>query len=182
MSRPLPPRGSTESRTVWWRGVRRADIPSGSGSPPWKASTTRCSCTMELVPFLSERLITRVVEACGDGPTIPGLPITDTVKLIGEGGLVLSTLDRQMLRGVQTPQGFPLATLRALHERAARDATEPTDDALLAEAAGIPVRVVDGDPLNLKVTTRADLALSEWLLQNGDPLAEGIEAPEIETV
>ncbi|MGW8283810.1 MAG: IspD/TarI family cytidylyltransferase, partial [Gemmatimonadota bacterium] len=133
-------------------------------------------------PFLSERLISRVAEACAEGPAIPGLPLTDTVKLIGEGGRVLSTLDREMLRAVQTPQGFPLDMLIDLHEQAARDGTEATDDALLAEAAGIPVRVVAGDPLNLKVTTLAELALSEWMVRNGDPAAEGIEVPRIATI
>jgi len=132
-------------------------------------------------PFLSAKLIGRVAEACREGPTIPGLRLTDTVKLVGEGGRVLSTLDRDRLRAAQTPQGFPLALLRELHERAARDDTDATDDACLAEAAGVPVRVVDGDPLNLKVTTRADLALAEWLVRSGDPAAEGIEVPGVET-
>lgn len=133
-------------------------------------------------PFLSQRLISRVADACMDGPVIPGLPLTDTVKLIGEGGRVLSTLDREMLRTVQTPQGFPLPMLLDLHERAARAESEATDDAILAEAAGIPVQVVAGDPLNLKVTTLADLAMAEWLVRNGDPAAEGIEAPAIGSI
>ncbi len=132
-------------------------------------------------PFPSVKLIGRVAEVCRDGPTIPGLPLTDTVKLVGEGGRVLSTLDRDRLRAAQTPQGFPLALLRELHERAARDDTEATDDACLAEAAGIPVRVIDGEPLNLKVTTRADLALAEWLVRSGEPEAAGIEVPGVET-
>lgn len=132
-------------------------------------------------PFLSPKLIGRVLEACRDCPAIPGLPLTDTVKLVGEGGKVLSTLDRDRLRAVQTPQGFPLSLLRELHERAARVDAEATDDAFLAEAAGIPVRVVDGDPLNLKVTTGADLALAEWLVGSGDPEAAGIEPPGVET-
>jgi 2-C-methyl-D-erythritol 4-phosphate cytidylyltransferase len=121
-------------------------------------------------PFLSPKLIGRVLDACRDCPAIPGLP-----------GRVLSTLDRDRLRAVQTPQGFPLSLLRELHERAARDDAEATDDAFLAEAAGIPVRVVDGEPLNLKVTTGADLALAEWLVGSGDPEAAGIEPPGVET-
>jgi 2-C-methyl-D-erythritol 4-phosphate cytidylyltransferase len=132
-------------------------------------------------PFLAAKLIGRVLEACREGPAIPGLRLTDTVKLIGEGGLVLSTLDRDRLRSVQTPQGFPLDLLRSLHDRAARDDAEATDDAFLAEAAGIPVRIVSGDPLNLKVTTGADLALAEWLVRSGDPAAAGIVPPGVET-
>ena len=132
-------------------------------------------------PYLSAKLISRVLETCRDCPAIPGLPLTDTVKLVGEGGRVLSTLDRARLRAVQTPQGFPLSLLRELHEQAARDDAEATDDAFLAEKAGIPVRVVDGDPLNLKVTTGADLALAEWLVGSGDLEAAGIEPPGIET-
>jgi 2-C-methyl-D-erythritol 4-phosphate cytidylyltransferase len=128
-------------------------------------------------PFLSARLIGLVLEACREGPAIPGLPLTDTVKLIGEGGLVLSTLDRDRLRAVQTPQGFPLELLRTLHEQSPHDGPEATDDAFLAESVGIPVRIVPGDPLNLKVTTGADLALAEWLVRSGDPAAAGIEPP-----
>jgi 2-C-methyl-D-erythritol 4-phosphate cytidylyltransferase/2-C-methyl-D-erythritol 2,4-cyclodiphosphate synthase len=64
-------------------------------------------------PFLPAKLIDRVLAAALEGPAIPGLPLTDTVKLVGEGGLVLSTLDRERLQAVQTPQGFPLALLRS---------------------------------------------------------------------
>ena len=132
-------------------------------------------------PFLSAKLIGSVLEACREGPAIPGLPLTDTVKLVGEGGLVLSTLDRDRLRAVQTPQGFPLELLRGLHEQSADDGPEATDDAFLAEAVGIPVRIVSGDPLNLKVTTGADLALAEWLVHSGDLSAAGIEPPAVAT-
>jgi 2-C-methyl-D-erythritol 4-phosphate cytidylyltransferase len=128
-------------------------------------------------PFVTPALIDRILEACGQYPAIPGLKFTDTVKMVDAGDRVLATLDRDRLRSVQTPQGFPLGLLLELHLKAPEDETRVTDDARLAELAGIPVRVVEGAPLNLKVTTQIDLALAEWLISSGRTSAEEIEAP-----
>jgi 2-C-methyl-D-erythritol 4-phosphate cytidylyltransferase len=95
------------------------------------------------------------------------LPVTDTVKLVGPGGHVLSTLDRGGLRRVQTPQGFPLSVIHELHVGADEKALDAPDDAFLCERAGIPVRAVDGEAWNLKVTTSADLAVATWLAESG---------------
>lgn len=117
-------------------------------------------------PFVGRRLIDRVLEAARTYPAagvIPGERLTDTIKEVGTDGLVARTVPRERLWRVQTPQAFPLTVLRGLHAEAVRDGFTPTDDAMLFERRGLPVHVVDGDPLNIKVTTTTDLALAEVL-------------------
>lgn len=95
----------------------------------------------------------------GADAVVPGLPIADTIKQVDGAGLVVATIDRSVLRAIQTPQGFTRAALSAAH--AAGDLA--TDDAALVEKAGGIVRVIDGDPLAAKVTTEADLhLLTRW--------------------
>jgi 2-C-methyl-D-erythritol 4-phosphate cytidylyltransferase len=99
----------------------------------------------------------------GHPAVVPGLALTDTVKVVDAQGLVLATPDRESLRGIQTPQGF----LREVLERAHASGESATDDAGLVERIGGHVRVVDGDQRALKITTPADLAFATALLQDG---------------
>lgn len=117
-------------------------------------------------PFVSDALIARVHAACAADPAVPVLPVPDTIKEVRADGTVVGTPDRRRLRRVQTPQGFPAATLRRLHGAARPDA-EITDDALLCERGGIPVRTVEGEPRNLKITSPEDLAYARWLVGSG---------------
>lgn len=92
---------------------------------------------------------------------IPVLPVVDTVKEVGPGEVVLGTVDRSVLRSVQTPQGFRHTVLAAAHAAAA----DPlTDDAGLVEKAGVPVTCVPGSDLAMKITRPLDLILAEALL------------------
>jgi 2-C-methyl-D-erythritol 4-phosphate cytidylyltransferase len=114
-------------------------------------------------------LFDRVVSAvrAGHPAVVPGLPVTDTIKVVDAQGEVLSTADRESLRGIQTPQGFLREVLEHAHEHAlAVDATA-TDDAALVEQAGGHVRVVAGDHRALKITSPFDLAVATALLQDG---------------
>ncbi len=106
-------------------------------------------------------LFDRVVDAVLDGAdgAVPGLPIADTIKRVRD-GTVVSTVDRSDLVASQTPQAFRAVALRTAHAEAAPSGAA-TDDAALVEAAGFTVRVVAGDPANVKVTTPADLARLE---------------------
>jgi 2-C-methyl-D-erythritol 4-phosphate cytidylyltransferase len=110
---------------------------------------------------LAERVLAAVREGCD--AVVPGLPVTDTVKQVDAAGHVLATLDRASLRAVQTPQGFRRHVLESVH----RDppVADVTDDAGLAEAAGITVCVVAGEPEAFKVTTPFDLAVAEAVLR-----------------
>lgn len=93
---------------------------------------------------------------------IPVLPVIDTIKEVGPGEIVHGTVDRSVLRSVQTPQGFRHDVLAAAHAAA----TDPlTDDAGLVEKAGVPVTCVPGSELALKITRPLDLVLAEALLR-----------------
>ena len=96
---------------------------------------------------------------------VPGLAPSDTIKAVDRSMNVTTTLDRTTLVAVQTPQAFRAAALRAAHEHAVqRDNVAATDDAALVEAIGACIRVVPGEPGNLKITTPDDLVTAERLL------------------
>ncbi|MFZ0126014.1 MAG: bifunctional 2-C-methyl-D-erythritol 4-phosphate cytidylyltransferase/2-C-methyl-D-erythritol 2,4-cyclodiphosphate synthase [Xanthobacteraceae bacterium] len=110
-------------------------------------------------PFVSAALIDRALAA--KGAAVPALPLVDTVKLVTD-GRVLETLDRTRLRSVQTPQVFDFEELLSAHKKAAAAGRHDfTDDASLAEWAGIGVGVFDGDPTNVKLTTAEDFMRAE---------------------
>lgn len=115
-------------------------------------------------PFASPALVNRVLDGLGErgeegaAACIPGIPVVDTVKVV-DAGVVVSTPDRRRLVAVQTPQGFGLDRLRAAHERAEREGWVVTDDAALLELCGERVRVVDGEPGNIKITMPEDLPM-----------------------
>jgi len=94
---------------------------------------------------------------------VPALAVGDTVKRV-EDDRVVETVHRAGLVVVQTPQAFRADVLRKAHAGGA----EATDDAALVEAIGGDVRVVDGDPRNLKITTAMDLELVAALLAGGE--------------
>ena len=109
-------------------------------------------------PLAGSDLFAAVVAAvrAGADAAVPGVPLADTLRW-RSGGVA----DRDGLVVVQTPQAFRAAALRAAHE----GEPEATDDASLVEAAGGKVVVVDGSPLNLKITNPSDLTVAEALLR-----------------
>jgi len=100
----------------------------------------------------------------GSSAVIPALPVVDTIKQVGDGAEVIATIDRSALRAVQTPQGFRRSTLAAAHAIAVDN---HTDDAGLAERAGVRVDTVPGDELAFKITRPFDLAVAEALIASG---------------
>jgi 2-C-methyl-D-erythritol 4-phosphate cytidylyltransferase len=115
--------------------------------------------------FAPPELVERIADAlrAGHPAVIPVLDVVDTVKQVDETGHVVATLDRSVLRSVQTPQGFHRDVLVAGHSRA--DITDATDDAGLAERIGVPVFCVPGAESALKITRPADLDRAELLLR-----------------
>jgi 2-C-methyl-D-erythritol 4-phosphate cytidylyltransferase len=108
-------------------------------------------------PLITRRLIDAVVgAAAASGAAICALPIAETVKRVRD-DVVEATLDRSELWTVQTPQAFRADLLREAHEKARRDGVVGTDDAMLVERLGHPVRVVPGLAENVKITTPDDL-------------------------
>jgi 2-C-methyl-D-erythritol 4-phosphate cytidylyltransferase/2-C-methyl-D-erythritol 2,4-cyclodiphosphate synthase len=114
-------------------------------------------------PFCSTELVSRAIVACGaTGAAIPALEVTDTIKRVDAGGHVAGTIDRAQLRAVQTPQAFKFAALLEAHHRAAQESRDDfTDDAALAEWAGIKVATFAGESGNVKLTTDEDFAKAE---------------------
>jgi 2-C-methyl-D-erythritol 4-phosphate cytidylyltransferase/2-C-methyl-D-erythritol 2,4-cyclodiphosphate synthase len=116
-------------------------------------------------PFLSAAIIDRTLVALGEAPgAIVAVPVTDTLKR-GQDGRVGGTVDRSGLWRAQTPQAFRFDDILAAH-RAAEGAAM-TDDAAVAEAAGLPMKLVMGADDNFKITTVEDLHRAERLLAPG---------------
>ncbi|MHC0052845.1 bifunctional 2-C-methyl-D-erythritol 4-phosphate cytidylyltransferase/2-C-methyl-D-erythritol 2,4-cyclodiphosphate synthase [Actibacterium sp. D379-3] len=116
-------------------------------------------------PLVSAALIDRVIAALAHAPgAAPALPVTDALWH-GAGGRVLAPHPRDGLFRAQTPQGFRLAAIRAAH---AGYAGHAADDVEVALAAGLDVRIVEGEEDNLKITHPGDFARAERLLQGAD--------------
>ncbi len=114
-------------------------------------------------PMITRRLVDTVVRAAAaEGAAICALPLTETVKRV-RAERVEATLDRSELWAVQTPQAFRADLLREAHEKARRDGVVGTDDAMLVERLGHPVRVVRGLAENVKITTPEDLRRARFL-------------------
>jgi 2-C-methyl-D-erythritol 4-phosphate cytidylyltransferase len=114
-------------------------------------------------PLLDDAVVERLLAPLAEGfdGVVPAVPIPDTVKRV-YGSVVVETLDRDDLVGVQTPQAFLAPALRRAFDG---DLSAATDCASLVERAGGRVAVVDGDSRLMKVTTSSDLALVELLLK-----------------
>jgi 2-C-methyl-D-erythritol 4-phosphate cytidylyltransferase/2-C-methyl-D-erythritol 2,4-cyclodiphosphate synthase len=113
-------------------------------------------------PFPDAALIDRVIDGLDRASAaIPALPLGDTIKRAAD-GRVLETIDRSQLWRAQTPQGFHFDAILAAHRQMAGRVL--TDDAAVAEAAGIAPLIVAGSEENMKVTTAEDLAATERLL------------------
>ncbi len=113
-------------------------------------------------PLISDAVIERVLAPLSEGwdGAVPGIPVADTLKRVGRDGAIEETVTRDSLYAVQTPQAFVADVFR----RALASGAEATDCAGLVEAAGGRVKVVEGDPRLLKVTTADDLAkIASWL-------------------
>jgi len=116
-------------------------------------------------PFVSAAVIGRVIAALESTPgAIAALPVVDTLKR-AKGTNISRTEDRSGLWGAQTPQGFRFAEILAAHRAAAGE--ELTDDAAVAERAGLAVALVEGSRENMKVTSQEDLEIAERWLRGG---------------
>jgi 2-C-methyl-D-erythritol 4-phosphate cytidylyltransferase len=117
-------------------------------------------------PFVSPLLVDRCAEAARkEGAAVVGLPARDTIKMVSTERVVYKTLARECIWQIQTPQAFRTELIRAAYERAEQEHTEATDDAMLVELLGKTVVVLEGDPLNIKITVPEDLPFAEVLIQ-----------------
>lgn len=116
-------------------------------------------------PFISGSLLRLMIrEAAAHGAATAGVPVKETVKRVDPEGIVVETLDRRALWLAHTPQAFRRSVILEAHRTAFRDRFYGTDDASLVERMGHPVRMVPATYENIKITTREDLLLAEFLI------------------
>jgi 2-C-methyl-D-erythritol 4-phosphate cytidylyltransferase len=166
--------------------TRRASVAAGLRAvPPGLGYVAIHDVARPLVgPGDLDRMLALLLEA-GVAGVVPGVPVTDTVRRVDAVQRSTGIVDRERMRAMQTPQLFVREVLEEAHRLAVADRVGGADEAALVELAGHLVRVVPGDPENLKLTTPLDLALAETLLARrsladrergpGDPWAD---APE----
>ena len=92
--------------------------------------------------------------------------VTDTIKIVDNKGYIQKTPNRQNLWAAQTPQGFLVKRLRKAHEMAIEKKWTVTDDASLFEMLNWQVKIIEGNSLNIKITSPLDLKIAKLLLKN----------------
>lgn len=116
-------------------------------------------------PLVSADVISGVIDALrSSDAALPVVPVTDTIKRSLDGQTVTATEDRKTLFAAQTPQGFRFPQILSAHLRAGRMPREFTDDAAIAEWAGLTVALTVGSTHNIKITHPEDFARAERLL------------------
>ena len=152
---PTPVVPGATVRTARGGASRAASVRNGLAEVPAEAEIVLVHDGAR--PLASDQIFRDVIAAvrAGADAAVPAVPVTDTIRRRGGG-----VIDRSELVGVQTPQGFRAASLRAAHAGGG----EATDDATLVETAGGTVVLVDGDRCNLKLTTPLDLDLAAAML------------------
>ena len=110
----------------------------------------------------SETLSNALSDAKRHGNAVVAMPVTDTIKRADSEGFISTTVSREALWAMQTPQVFPYNVLQRAYREVSQDVT---DDASMVERMGIKVRLTPGSPTNLKVTTPADLQIAELILK-----------------
>jgi len=161
----LQPHGLTVNQVLPGGADRQASVYAGLIGAP--ADTDLVLVHDGARPLVTPEIVRAAVEAAAaDGAAVVAMPVTDTIKAADGDSRVAETLPRGRLWAAQTPQVFRAAWLREAHERALRDGFRGTDDSVLVERLGYPVRLVPGSPENLKVTTMADLAQAEQILRS----------------
>ncbi len=113
--------------------------------------------------FDCQQLSALVEIVCREGACTIGVPVKDTIKRV-ENSTITNSPERSQLWQVQTPQGFQYQLLREAFDRAAADGFTATDDASLVERLGHPIKMLEGDYRNIKVTTPEDILIAVALL------------------
>ena len=118
-------------------------------------------------PLICVQLLRQsIIEARTCGACIVGVPVRDTLKRIGEGGLIEETIPRSRLWMAQTPQSFRFDIIWKAHQQALMDGFQGTDDAVLVERLGVAVKIIPGSARNMKITYPEDLEMAqEWLAE-----------------
>lgn len=117
-------------------------------------------------PFLEEEAVMEIIaQAELKGAAAAAVPVSDTLKRADEKGFITVTVPREGLWAVQTPQAFRRELILEAHETAIREGYRGTDDASLVERMGRRVKIVEGSPWNIKITTPEDFVTAEGILR-----------------
>ena len=109
-------------------------------------------------PFVTQQVIQNVIAGTIQyKAAAPGIKPTDTIKEINEEGFITKHLERRLLTSIQTPQGFVFEKLYEAHKKAAADGNDYTDDSEIWGKYIGPVKLVEGDQKNIKITYPGDL-------------------------
>lgn len=121
-------------------------------------------------PFLKETLLKRIIKELKNNPgVICGLPLKETVKEVKE-GKVIKTLNREKIWSVQTPQAFKFEIIKYAHQKAKEAKFYATDDSALVERLGYKIKIIEGTPSNIKITTYEDFLFGKSLYKSWDRL------------
>lgn len=151
-------------KTIVGGDTRQESVYNGLQSLPQDARRVlihdgaRCLATPQLFDRCSAAL-----DSCQG--LIAAVPVKDTIKAVDAERTIVDTPDRANLWAAQTPQGFEVELLKQCHERGKELGWQVTDDAALFEKCDLPVKIVEGEETNLKITTPADLAIAKFILQ-----------------
>lgn len=119
-------------------------------------------------PFVTEEIIKYSIDTAKEyGACVVGMPVKDTIKVIGEDGFAKETPARSSLWQIQTPQTFSYPLILQAYERVlAQGDSAVTDDAMVLEQTmGQQVKVIEGDYRNIKITTPEDILVAEAYLK-----------------
>lgn len=118
-------------------------------------------------PFVTDQHIKDCITSAREcGAAILAVPVSDTLKIADDHGMIKKTLDRNRIWAAQTPQAFSFELILEAHETAIKKNWKGTDDASLVEAIGKKVRLVQGSRHNIKITTQEDILLARNLLRD----------------
>ena len=154
----IVPGGATRQASVY-RGLQQVD----SGRYPYVAIHDGVR------PFFDPRWLEEGLDALRDFPAVAvGIPPVDTIKRVSSRGFVVGTPKRETLVMIQTPQMFRTTLIKEAHEKALEGGWLASDDTMLMEKMGHPVKVLPGSRWNIKITEPADLEIAEVILRMQD--------------
>lgn len=119
-------------------------------------------------PFVTQEVINRVCAALSDGnkSVCPAVALKDTAVLIDDNGTAAQTLNRPLVRLIQTPEGLDFKIFKKTLTENRERLSSFTDDCSVLAACGIKARIVEGDPKNIKLTSPEDLIFADAILKS----------------
>jgi 2-C-methyl-D-erythritol 4-phosphate cytidylyltransferase len=153
--------GGPERQDSIYNGMRLLEE-MGGGIPPDTLILVHDGARPVIPKGTIHRLISEVEEVDG---AAPGVPAKETLKTVDENSFITSTVDRDKIRAIQTPQVFTFSVLKKAYEKAFADGFYGTDDAALVERIGGKIKIIPGSAMNIKVTTPEDLHLVQYIIE-----------------